>query len=96
MMLGPREHFMAGVVKGSYKLIIKDNAGVGQIDTMLFNLSIDPGEKVNIYPEEKCLADSLAVLLQEQLDQTIPSPQWPRVELTPQERERLRSLGYIY
>ena len=87
--------FWSAVVSGHYKLILKENLMDSKIDTMLFNLNYDIGEKENLYPEKKYLADSLAIYLQEQLDQTIQSPEAPFEELTPHEIQQLKALGYV-
>ncbi|HDH58026.1 MAG TPA: DUF229 domain-containing protein, partial [Bacteroidetes bacterium] len=66
MMLKTRKRDMSAVVQEPYKLILQNQNGVGYPDTLLFNLSVDKAEKINLYPQEKHIADSLAAYLQNQ------------------------------
>ena len=89
------DEFWSAICLEPYKLIIREHLEEGKKDTMLFDLSVDKHEKRNLYPEKKHLADSLAVYLQIQLDQTKQSLTEPTRTFTPQEIELLRALGYV-
>lgn len=80
-----------------YKLIVSDNGG-GPLE--LFNWTQDPGELVNLAPEREDLARRLLYGLgnyvrtleasRDQLEAALPG-----VDLTKEQEERLRTLGYI-
>jgi len=93
-MVEERNYFWTSVAAEPYKLIIREEMEGGTVDTMLFNLDVDPGETANLYPGNLAVIDSLAKILQLQVDQTIEPASEPTRELTTQERERLRALGY--
>jgi arylsulfatase A-like enzyme len=89
------DFFWSGIMQGSYKLMINEGLWTGQIDTMLYNIGEDPGETVNLYPQEQLIVDSLALLLKAQLDQTIAPADERLEDLSPAELQRLRALGYV-
>lgn len=97
MVLEPKsaDNFWSAVVLLPYKLIFRENYETGMIDTMLFNLETDSGESTNLYPERNEIADSLAFLLQTQLDQSIEPAFEDTVTLPLEEQQRLRALGYV-
>jgi len=92
-MVDVGESFLASLVQEPYKLIIRQQHKTGRKDTMLFHLGNDPHERINLYPEARAVAESIAPLLQQQV----------RLTVTPSENintpsvldiQRLRSLGY--
>jgi len=95
LMFSKKGGFMNAVVMGSYKLILVDSTGIGYPDTLLFNLSVDKAERINLYPQEKYIADSLAAYLQEQLDQSVSSVRDLPRRPNPIDSQRLRALGYV-
>ncbi|MBU1651486.1 hypothetical protein KKA00_04655, partial [bacterium] len=95
MMVDVTNTLWSGVVVEPYKLILKEYSQEGRIDTLLYNLETDPKEQVNIYQDNVSLADSLAIILQVQRDQTIENPVELSRGLTITEKERLKALGYV-
>ncbi len=90
-----RTEWWEAVVSEPYKLILVEDRRRGTVDTLLFNLDDDPEETVNLYPQEKAIVDSLAVYLNQEMEQTVPPPEVRSEKLSPQEQERLRALGYV-
>lgn len=83
---------MVSVVLGPHKLIwdLEDDRRV------LYDLVQDPGERVDLAPERSETVEELEHVLRDHLARTgarAPSPETPR--LSPQQLERLRSLGYV-
>jgi len=94
-MLKTRQRDMSAVVQEPYKLILQNQNGVGHPDTLLFNLNVDKAEKINLYPQEKHIADSLAAYLQNQLDQSVSSVRDLPERPNKIDSQRLRALGYV-
>lgn len=94
-MLARREGCAIAVVRGRHKLILVTDLREDKVDTLLFDLSLDKAERINLYPQERCLADSLATLLQEQLNQPSDNLQISPPGQTPIGAQRLRALGYV-
>jgi arylsulfatase A-like enzyme len=86
--------FSKAVVAEPYKLILREDQNTGQVDTMLFDLDEDPGELKNLYPGAITLADSLAQNLGNEVILWENSGGKARRELTRQELQVLRALGY--
>ncbi|TKJ40603.1 hypothetical protein CEE37_06465 [candidate division LCP-89 bacterium B3_LCP] len=95
MMVDVDSTIWSGVVVEPYKLILKEYLREGRVDTLLYDLETDPGEQFNIYQDNLPTVDSLAMILQVQLDQTVENPSEFSRGLTITERERLKSLGYM-
>jgi len=94
MMVEVKKNFWSAVVLGPYKLILIDQLENGKVDTLLFNLGVDKAEKINLYPREKRIADSLAAYLQEQLDQSVSNVRDLPGKPSSIDLRRLRALGY--
>lgn len=79
-----------GVRFGDWKLITVE----GEDDGQLFDLAADPGESKNLANEETAKGAELRALLLEWMA-AAPLPEENFPELTDEERENLRSLGYL-
>ncbi|MFH1277963.1 MAG: sulfatase [Candidatus Eisenbacteria bacterium] len=79
-----------GIRYGDWKLITVE----GEDGVQLFDLAADPGEERNLADEETAKSAELQALLLEWMASTpLPDEDFP--ELTDEERENLRSLGYL-
>jgi arylsulfatase A-like enzyme len=79
---------------GKWKLIVKPNRDTQE----LYNIADDPQEQKNLYTQNLSVAQKLTKLLDDQVaENTKLSKQTKleRVTTTPQDYERLKSLGYI-
>jgi arylsulfatase len=94
-VMATERKLLSSVIVDPYKLIMIENEVTGQIDTLLYDLATDPSESINIHGENRVLADSLAILVQVQLDQSIEPPAGKASRLSFEELQRLRALGYI-
>ena len=61
----------------------------------LFDLSNDPGELVNLVRKRKEITDQLLTEMNELLNNEKGTEDWNTGNLTPEQREALRSLGYL-
>jgi arylsulfatase A-like enzyme/Flp pilus assembly protein TadD len=88
----PRENYgwseLVGLVDGDWKYIKAPKPE-------LYNLSLDPGEEKNLIQEENKIAQEKKDKLENIIANSISSIAAKRKALTAEERERLRSLGYI-
>jgi arylsulfatase A-like enzyme len=94
-MVQTRGTFWCCAITEPYKLIIRKYLKEGFQDTLLFNLETDRNEKINLYPQLKAVADSIAPALQWYLKKYTPlngGHRWPR---SPGEIQRLKALGYV-
>jgi arylsulfatase A-like enzyme/Tfp pilus assembly protein PilF len=78
---------LTGFIKGEWKLIIAP-------EPELYNLSLDPEEKVNLYNSEIKIRDDLKASLDDILSKYSTSQSGGR-KISQEELERLKSLGYI-
>jgi len=62
---------------------------------ILFDLASDPGESRNVAAQQPLLTEEYARLLNRPLEKALPAVAPGGRALTPEERERLRSLGYL-
>ncbi len=90
-----RKFYWTAIISEPYKLMTRVDLKTSEIDTFLHNLDVDPGEKINLYPSQYALAESLATILKVQTDQTVEPVAERMEDLSPQELERLRALGYV-
>jgi arylsulfatase A-like enzyme len=79
---------MFGIRRGRWKYIETDGAGA------LFDLSTDPGETRNVHEQEPATADALAAELRAWRQRADGRPAAPQ-QVSPEDRERLRALGYV-
>ncbi len=80
----------SGIRIGPWKYIEGDEENTRE----LFNLNDDPGERVNLYDSELPTALELSARLAAWTrEHARATPEQP--EMTEQERERLKALGYI-
>jgi hypothetical protein len=95
MMLDSRGVLWGAVISNPFKLISRRSAEKGCLDTLLFDLRSDPGEKNNIFPQHKTLADSLALFLRKHMETT--TIQSHKITKLPKnvDIERLKALGYV-
>ncbi|MEK6775292.1 MAG: sulfatase [bacterium] len=90
---------------GVYKFIyipdpkkIKRNADLGELNQFeLFNIKNDPDEKSNIADENPSVIDHFSQLLVQimQNAHALPAPPDHRRDISPETREKLKSLGYL-
>jgi arylsulfatase A-like enzyme len=99
-----RPHYLAlespeglwrGVKIGTKKVLIKDYHETDQIDTMYFDLAVDPGEYENLYEPGNAIIDSLAVMISRETDHLLEIPEHSPDELSREEIKQLRALGYL-
>jgi arylsulfatase len=80
------------IVAGDWKLVRDDTTGALE----LFDLAADPGERSDLSADRPELRDRLLALLQERQSQSQASATAAEArELTEEELERLRGLGYV-
>jgi arylsulfatase A-like enzyme len=95
MMVQFGQLLSSAVILDPYKLILQENLSTGVVDTLLFNLSSDPSEQVNLYPAERAVSELLGTLLQDEIDRTPAVTDFSFRNLSPQKIQRLKSLGYV-
>ncbi len=61
----------------------------------LYDLAADPGEKINLYPKQRALADSLREKLRQFKHRFADTGENAASSMNPQRTEALRSLGYV-
>lgn len=80
------------VRKGRYKLLYESMGD----SYKLFDLKADPREQVDIFAQQPAIAQELVDEMERRHPDSHPAPsQENQVDLTPEERKALRSLGYI-
>ena len=79
---------MFGVRRGRWKYIETPSGGE------LFDLSADPGETRNVREEQRATADALAAELRAWRERTESHPR-AQQQISPEDKERLRALGYV-
>jgi arylsulfatase A-like enzyme len=79
-----------GVRAGPWKYIEGEDEGTRE----LFNLKNDPGERVNLYETSRAVADELRARIAE-WKATHARDTGDRPELSPEDLERLKALGYV-
>jgi arylsulfatase A-like enzyme len=82
------------VVMKPDKLIIRRNVVSNEADTLLFNLDADPGERHNLFAQNRPLADSLSIYLKKHWEVQAKSKLPAR--MSARELERLKALGYVH
>jgi arylsulfatase A-like enzyme len=81
------------IIEYPWKYIHSFQSGLG----MLFNLSSDPGEKKDLSSVEKELAESMKKRLLEWTASKTPRyPAGARIQLSPEEKQKLRAMGYMH
>lgn len=85
------QHHTHGVRKGSWKLIRTDGSAARH---ELYNLVDDPGEKNNVFRQESRTARELQGILKQGMEKAVRST-WTPEQLSPEQLEAFRSLGYF-
>jgi arylsulfatase A-like enzyme len=80
------------VIVGKWKLIRSSRIKKGDL---LFDLETDPGEKVNIFDDRPKVARNMTKILDGENRKAAAGVDAAPLELTPEEREALNSLGYM-
>ena len=93
-MVAEKEAFKSAVTAGGWKLIHDLDAGTWE----LFDLGNDPGEQEDLHDPDHAMVRDLRPLLLEWEEGKVDA--WGRrfeglERMTDEERDRLRSLGYI-
>jgi arylsulfatase A-like enzyme len=84
-----------------YKLIVTEDTGANaagvavQPGAQLFDLREDPGERQNLYARDDPRSVALLALLERLSAGPASPPENPRADLSAEELEQLRSLGYL-
>lgn len=95
LLLERDDKLWSATVSDSYKFILREDLDDGDVDTLLFDLVADKGEKKNLFLERKDIADSLALYLEERVKPFVVIRPDTANQLTPDEVQRLRALGYV-
>lgn len=95
LAVGEPEVKWRGIVSNPYKLSVITSLKLGWSDTLLFNLESDPGEKHDVFLENKSLADSLAVILHGYVQHDVRSKRAKQRLARQLDPERLKALGYV-
>jgi arylsulfatase A-like enzyme len=92
LQLLPDKPHLLGLRSGDWKLIVPQNGIAGP---MLFDLATDPGEHRNLVSEKPGVIRRLQRQLERWFESLPPAPNPETVQLTGQQLEELKALGYV-